>query len=213
MLTLLGGGCVPGMAATRLTGEDGGIGRNVIQGAAVLYVFGFEQFAVVVGDLYFVDPNPHPGQEGAEHGVRLEVRLLRQGELKGSMYSARPIEVGQPVWRADLLEAVDGPPGSLNRAHHHPGFHGWEPGKRVFDENLSADPVGWVGEQLSDLEALAERAGVPAGAALVADAESVRGSVADIKAAVRVLLDKIKAGELAAAPDGGQLASARISWL
>src|SRR5215467_7407855 len=85
---------------------------------AVLYAFGFERVGVVVGDLYFVDPRPSPGQEGAEHGVRLEVRMLEQGDLTGSIYSARAIEVGQPVWRADLLESVDGRPGSLDRAHH-----------------------------------------------------------------------------------------------
>src|SRR5258707_15736677 len=117
-------------------------------GGAVLYAFGFERIGVLVSDLYFVDPKPHPGQERAEHGVRLEVRMLGQGEMQGSIYSARPIEAGRPVWRADLLEAVDGPPGSLNRAHHHPRFNGWEPGKRVFEPNLSAAPVQWVGDQL-----------------------------------------------------------------
>ena len=42
----------------------------------MLYVFGFESIGVVVSDLYFVDPDPGPGQEGAERGVRLEVRML-----------------------------------------------------------------------------------------------------------------------------------------
>jgi len=36
----------------------------------MLYAFGFERVGVVVGDLYFVNPRPAPGQEGAEHGVR-----------------------------------------------------------------------------------------------------------------------------------------------
>lgn len=179
----------------------------------MLYVFGFERFGVVVSDLYFVDPNPRPGQEGAEHGVRLEVRLLDHGELKGSIYSARPIEVGQPVWRADLLESVDGPPGSLNRAHHHPVFSGWDPSSRVFDEKLSADPVAWVGEQLSDLEGIAERAGISPDAQLAADAASLRGRAGEIMTAVGGLLDAIKAGELAAAPAGERPASARVSWL
>ena len=41
----------------------------------MLYVFGFERTAVVLGDLYFVDPDPKiEGQESPEHGVRLEVR-------------------------------------------------------------------------------------------------------------------------------------------
>ena len=62
----------------------------------MLYAFGFERIGVLVSDLYFVDPKPHPGQEGAEHGVRVEVRMLGQGEMRGSIYSARPIEAG---WR------------------------------------------------------------------------------------------------------------------
>ena len=50
----------------------------------MLYVFGFERTGVAVGDLYFADPDPPPGQEGAERGVRLEVRLLVRGPLPGS---------------------------------------------------------------------------------------------------------------------------------
>src|SRR4051794_37510899 len=42
----------------------------------MLYAFGFEHIGVVVSDLYFLDPNPSVGQEGAERGVRLEVRML-----------------------------------------------------------------------------------------------------------------------------------------
>ena len=179
----------------------------------MLYAFGFERIGVVVSDLYFVDPRPLPGQEGAERGVRLELRILGQGELKGSIYSARPIEVGRPIWRADLLEAADGPPGSLNRAHHHPRFDGWEPGGRVFDESLSAAPVQWVGEQLSDLGTLLDRAGVPDDGSFAADAKSLRACAGEIMATVQRLLDKIKAGELATAPDGSQPDSVRISWL
>ena len=179
----------------------------------MLYAFGFERIGVVVSDLYFVDPRPLPGQEGAERGVRLEVRMLGQGELKGSIYSARPIEVGQPVWRADLLEAADGPPGSLNRAHHHPRFDGWEPGHRVFDESLAAGPVQWIGEQLSDLGALLARAGVPDDGSFAADGQSLRGCAGEIMATVQGLLDKVKAGELATAPAAGQSDSVRISWL
>ena len=179
----------------------------------MLYAFGFDRIGVLVGDIYFVDPRPTPGQEGAEHGVRLEVRMLGYGELKGSIYSARPIEVGRPVWRVDLLETVDGPPGSLNRAHHHPAFNGWEPGKRVFDTNLSAGPVEWVREQLSDVDALLKRAGVSTDGSFTADAEGVRAAVPEIAAVVRSLLDRIKAGYLAAAPGDDQRESARVSWL
>ena len=101
----------------------------------MLYVFGFERIGVVVGDIYFVDPDPVKGQEGAEHGVRLELRVIERGESRGSIYSATPITVDRPVWRADLLQAVGGRP--FDRTHHHPAFTGWNPTPRVFtDEQL-----------------------------------------------------------------------------
>ena len=108
----------------------------------MLQLFGFDRIGVVLGDIYFIDPAPAKGQEGPERGVRLEVRMLAAGDLTGSIYSSRPITVAEPVWRLDLLESADGPPGSLNRAHHHPRMENWEPRKRVFDRGLSSDPVG-----------------------------------------------------------------------
>ena len=53
----------------------------------MLYAFGFERVGVVAGDLYFVDPRLAKGQEGAEHGVRVELRVLERGPLQGSIYS------------------------------------------------------------------------------------------------------------------------------
>jgi hypothetical protein len=192
----------------------------------VLYAFGFERVGVVAGDMYLEIPAPLPGQEGAERGVRVEVRLLERGELRGSAYSARPIEIGRPVWRADLLEAADGPPGSLNRAHHHPAFRGWDPGQRVFDAGLTADPVRWVAGQLSDLGGLLERAGVPADDVPAADAASLRGCVPEITATVERLLRRVWDGELgvpaggepapvpgAAAVSAGPGAGVRAGWL
>jgi len=179
----------------------------------MLQVFGFDRIGVVIGDIYFIDPTPAKGQEGPERGIRLEVRMLEPGELTGSIYSARPISIAEPVWRADLLESADGPPGSLNRAHHHPNMRDWEPGKRVFDRALSSDPVGWVGTMLSDLEGLLDRAGIDVDAALAADAENLRGAVPEVQRAVTGMLDRVKAGELGKPPDGDDLTSARVSWL
>ncbi|RLU90411.1 hypothetical protein CTZ27_20995 [Streptomyces griseocarneus] len=179
----------------------------------MLYVFGFERVGVVMSDLYFVDPDPLPGQEGAERGVRLEVRLLRAGELPGGIYASRPVVVDRPIWRADLLESVSGPAGSLDRAHHHPRFDGWEPGGRVFSEQLSAAPVEWTAERLADLDALLAEAGVAADEVGAGDAADLRHAVPDILAALRRLLDGVAKGELARPPAGEHVSSARLSWL
>jgi hypothetical protein len=178
----------------------------------MFYAFGFERVGVVMGDLYFVDPDPLPGQEGAERGVRLEVRLVEPGELKGSIYSAQPIVIDRPVWRVDLLEAA-GLPGSLDRAHHHPAFRGWEPGPRYFVEQLSARPLEWVGARLSDLDDLLDQAGMAAADAGTDDAEALRQAVPEIMDALARLLDRVKAGQLALAPGDEELTSARIGWL
>jgi hypothetical protein len=140
----------------------------------MLYAFGFERVGVVVGDLYFVDPRPIKGQEGAEHGVRLELRVLVRGELKGTIYSATPIEVGRPIWRVDLLESVDGKPGSFDRTHHHPVFKQWNPSKRVFVRELSADPLGWLSGKLADLADILAGAGFEPDTAGPDDAADLR---------------------------------------
>ncbi|MFF7725448.1 hypothetical protein [Streptomyces sp. NPDC008001] len=171
---------------------------------------------MVASDLYFVDPNPIPGQEGAERGVRLEVRLLERGPLTGTIYAARPIVIDRPVWRADLLGSASGPAGNLDRAHHHPRFDDWNPGARVFGEELSADPLKWVAGRLSDLDGLLAEAGVPGGQAGPNDPAQLRSAVPDIMAAVHRLLDGVAKGELAVPPAeaaSGQLTSARVSWL
>ena len=189
------------------------------KGLLVLYAFGFERVAVVVGDLYFVDPNPGKGQEGPEHGARVELRLLGRSELKGSIYSAQPIEVGTPIWRADLLESVAGDPGSFDRTHHHPRFTGWNPNRRVFARELSADPLGWLATQLADLDAILATGGFPADTAGPDDAENLRRTTPEIVDATRRLLDKVRSGELGNPPDGaspaadGDPALVRAGWL
>jgi hypothetical protein len=179
----------------------------------MLQLFGFDRIGVVLGDIYFVDPAPAKGQEGAEHGVRLEVRMLEHDDLTGSIYASRPIRIAEPVWRADLLESVDGTPGSLNRAHHHPNMRDWEPRKRVFDRALSSNPVAWVGTMLSDLEGLLDQAGIEIDETLAADADKLRGAAPEIQRAVSSLLDQVKAGQLGSAPAAGELTSVRASWL
>jgi hypothetical protein len=178
----------------------------------VLYVFGFESIGVVVSDLYFVDPDPGPAQEGAERGVRLEVRMLERGELRGSIYSAQPIAVGRALWRGDLLESVAGTSGSHDRTHHHPRFTGWEPGHRHFVEELSVDPLGWVAGYLGDLEGLLVEAGVSPAEVDPRDGASLRDAVPEIVDSVRKLLERVRAGEAARAP-AEEAVTARVGWL
>ncbi len=178
----------------------------------MLYAFGFDAIGVVVSDLYFVDPHPEAGQEGAERGVRLEVRLLARRDLPGSIYSAQPIVVDRPVWRADLLESVDGPPGSFDRTHHHPRFVGWEPGRRKFEAAMSADPLAFVASQLGDLPSLLERAGIDPATLLAADAQALASSIPEILEATSRLLERVRAGDLARPPTEVS-GSERVGWL
>jgi hypothetical protein len=179
----------------------------------VLHVFGFERIAVVVSDLYFRDPDPDPGQEGAERGVRVEVRRLVAGELQGSIYSAQPIAIDAPIWRGDLLESVESAYGSFDRTHHHPRFRGWEPGSRHFVPELTADPLGWLASRLSDLPALLEEARADPSVAGPDDADALRRAVPEIVATVQRLLARIAAGELARPPADAAAASIRSGWL
>lgn len=179
----------------------------------MLYAFGFERLGVLVGDLYFVNPRPLDGQEGPERGVRLELRLLERQPLRGGIYSAQPIGVERPLWRVDLLESVASPPGSLDRAHHHPAFDGWEPGPRHFVPELSAAPLEWLAGQLADPDAVLARAGVAAGEVGPGDRAALRDAAPEVLDAVRRLLERVHAGELGRPDDDRDMVSARIGWL
>lgn len=179
----------------------------------MLYAFGFERLTVLVGDLYFQHPDPPDGQEGPEHGVRLELRRIEAGELRGSVYSARPISVEEPIWRADLLESVHGVPGSFDRTHHHPRFTGWDEGERRFADDLSSDPVGWLEAELTDLPRLLARSGAEPGTAGPGDVTGLRFALPDILGAVRRLLDGVRASVLARPPDVASDGLIRSGWL
>jgi hypothetical protein len=178
----------------------------------MLQVFGFERIGVVVGDIYFIDPRPNAGEEGAEQGVRLEVRFLERGELRGSIYSAQPIAVDRPIWRIDLLESVESP-GTFDRTHHHPRFHGWNPTRRHFVPELTADPLGWLKDRLTDLPAVLAEAQITDDEVDPRDIEGVRDAAADIVAAVERMLDGVRAGRLGQAPPDGSEDMARAGWL
>jgi hypothetical protein len=184
----------------------------------MLYTWGFERVGVVAGDLYFLDPDPSPGQEGAERGVRLEVRLVDRPPLTGSIYAAQPIVIDRPVWRADLLESVAGDPGSHDRTHHHPRFTGWEPGPRQFDRDFTDDPIAWLTDRLSRLGDLLAGADLEPSQVGPEDARQLADAAPEIAAVVARLLARVRNGELGQAPaDIGTGADAevgaRTGWL
>lgn len=178
----------------------------------MLAAFGFESLGVVVADMYFVDPAPLAGQETPERGVRLELRLVDRSEPQGSIYAGVPIAFTRPVWRVDLFGSIHSPPGTLDRAHHHPRFDGWEPGPRHFDAELSADPLAWLADQLANPSAVLARAGVEAGEVCKADEAGLAATAPEIVGVVKRMLDGVRDGELAPAPDE-PVAAARIGWL
>jgi hypothetical protein len=178
----------------------------------VLYAWGFERVGVVAGDLYFLDPHPAPDQEGAERGVRVEVRLIDRPPLTGSIYAAQPIVIDRLVWRADLFESVSGVPGSHDRVHHHPRVRGWEPGVRLFDPALSENPVGWLMTRLADLPGLLAGAELDESDAGPDDARQLAGAAPEIGRVVADLLERVRAGELGRPlenGDGGEAGGSR----
>ncbi|PXX63909.1 hypothetical protein DFR70_10591 [Nocardia tenerifensis] len=179
----------------------------------MLYAFGFDRLGLLISDMYFVNPAPAKGQEGPEHGVRLELRRLTPRELEGSIYSARPITIDEPIWRADLLESVDGRPGSFDRTHHHPRFYGWNESNRAFEAELSADPIGWLGRKLSDLPSLLAHADVDPDTVGPGDLDGLPRAVPEILEVTRRLLDRVRAGELGCRPVGAPADNVRASWL
>ncbi|MCL2393125.1 MAG: hypothetical protein FWC87_00430 [Acidimicrobiaceae bacterium] len=178
----------------------------------MLTAFGFETIGVLVGDTYFLDPVQKSGQEGPERGVRLEIRLVDRGEPQGSVYAGVPIGFERPVWRVDLFGSLDAAPGTLDRAHHHPRFEGWEPGGRFFEPELSADPLSWLAGQLADPAALLARAGVPADRVTKSDERGLAAAAPDIVATVGRMLDGVWHGDLAPAP-AEPVGGARVGWL
>ena len=149
--------------------------------------FVFERVAVLVGPWHEpVDP--------PERGTRVEVRLLDHEPRRGSWSAAQRVVIDQPVFRADLFDIVDEPPGNLASAHFHDRFDGVEPTDRLWPEGIRQDPTGWLAAELGDLGRLLERAGAEAGDAVAVgrDADALRDAIPAIVAAVHAAWDAVR---------------------
>jgi hypothetical protein len=82
-----------------------------------------------------------------------------------------------------------------------------------FVDEMAADPVGWVGTKLSDLEGLVAEAGIPSDAVGPSDADDLRAAVPEIVRTVHGLLDRIQAGELVRPTGATSDTGARAGWL
>lgn len=102
----------------------------------------------------------HWVQKGAEteSGARVEIRRVEREEIPGAAAGVagfRILPVSAGIWRADLFRDQDG----RIIYHYHPRFEEGDVGERYFDDQLTADPVGFVMDRLGDLPALLRGSG------------------------------------------------------
>jgi hypothetical protein len=110
----------------------------------------FDAVAVAVARVDFLDPAIANLDDARERGVRVEIRPA-EAVATGSIYASTDVSLAPARCRIDLLESR---PHAADRMHWHPAMTAGEPESRVFDAALSADPLGWVGDRLRDVESL-----------------------------------------------------------
>jgi hypothetical protein len=109
-----------------------------------------DSLAVTLVNVDFLDPAVAHEPDARERGVRLELRPVATDQ-KGSIYAADRRTLLPAVCRIDLLESR---PGAADRMHWHPAMHDGEPGDRTFDRAIPANPLGWLAEQLLNIDGL-----------------------------------------------------------
>ncbi len=117
----------------------------------MLHAFVTGPIAITVG---------HWVQKGAEteSGARVEIRRVEPEDISGAAAGVagfRVLPVSAGIWRADLFRDQDG----RVIYHYHPHFEKGDVGQRFFDDQLTADPVGFVIDRLRDLPAVLRDSG------------------------------------------------------
>jgi hypothetical protein len=161
------------------------------QARGVEQVWVFDQLAVSVARIDFIDPKVAGEPDARERGVRIEVRPVTT-QVEGTIYVSATTTLHPAICRIDFLESA---PGAADRMHWHPEMHDGEPGDRTFDRDMPLDPIGWLSRFLHGLDDFLRRAEVPDLDALGGDVEAIRED----------------AGQIAAAVEAG-LAWARADW-
>ncbi len=138
-----------------------------------IWVFG--SIAVMVEWIDFLDPALTDEPDARERGVRVEVRPA-SSRAEGSVYASATATLQPAVCRIDLLESR---PGAADRMHWHPTMLEGEPGDRVFDAALSADPLEWVTDRLLEVDDLVPDAGLADVTAVRAHVDQIIRDIAD----------------------------------
>jgi hypothetical protein len=123
----------------------------------VQYILALSRSAVTIRHWFEINLD----DASMEHGARIEIRELPAQPHRGSESASQLTTVDRPLWRADLFDRLADPAGSFGAAHYHPRFTGNEPSERHWDASLTADPWGWLGDQISSLGAAAGGVGWP----------------------------------------------------
>ena len=152
----------------------------------MLYAYIVGPIAITVG---------HWVQRGVdtESGARVEIRRVEHEVIPGAaagVAGLRLLPVSHGIWRADLFRDQD----DQVIYHYHPNFELGDVGEREFDDQLTADPVGFVIDRLRDLRTVL----VASGAGDLADAVDY----ADIAIALPAIRAAIEASF--EAREGGQ---------
>lgn len=143
-------------------------------------VWVYEQLAVSVVWIDFLDPALAGEPDVRERGVRIEVRQV-DTTAGNSIYASPAWTLRPALCRIDFLESR---PGAADRMHWHPDMEAGEPGDRTFDVDMPADPVGWLTACLGDLESFLVRAGVSDVPAMAEDLDAIRATSDEIGRAV-----------------------------
>jgi hypothetical protein len=140
----------------------------------------FDNLAISVLRVDFIDPAVAHEPDARERGVRIEVRPVTTSAA-GSVYASWTRTVQPGVCRIDLLESA---PGAADRMHWHPEMADGEPGQRTFNRAMPSDPVGWLTSFLRDgLGDHLHQAGLTY---TDGDLDAIRGAADEVGAVVEV---------------------------